>query len=273
MARTADREAQKSDKLHFRVTPDLKAKLQLEADRNNRLLSAECEHRLWESMEESDARASDDTKRLLHAIKLNIFEIEQATGGSWKSDVATWTAVRDMLFWGPINELKITNKALLQDLEANSEKRAQITADKQRIIDVLAMLGVTATLAPQRPSILGLLSGLAPQGPGAPRDDVRHAVEATEGLSDEHRTKALELVDLLADLDAQEQENDEKRAAIIAPIKEKIEEGRATYERPRLPEALNLALELLLFEAIPPRPTPRPPLGMFGAKPALGTAR
>lgn len=268
MARPIDRAEQKSETLHFRVTPALKAKLEAEARLSGKKLSAECEERLWASMEESDAKASPETEELLAAIRRNIFEIEQATGESWKKDVATWTAVRDMLFWGPINELKITNTELLKRLDDSAASRAAIRTEKQRIIDVLAVLGVTASLAPTRPGIVGLLAGFQPDT--APRDDVRSAIEGLAGLSAEQKGKALELVDRLAELDSQEQDADEKRAEIVAPIKEQVEKGRATYERPQLPEALRLALDLLLFETVGPFPAPRLPSGMFGAKPSAG---
>lgn len=235
MVRPVERDEQKSAKLHFRVTPALKAKLEVEARLAGRNLSAECEERLWQSMDETDRKSSPETQTMLAEIEKLIGVIEAATDQKWHAGVKAWAAVQQMLGAGPI-----IAHAPPQIAESDSKlkklikERTSISTERLVIAKSLKIAGIDTSLA---------MYFAPPQGG---REKLRKQVEEL-GLPDAIRENAMAAVEALESLDDRERDINERAEKITAPFKRSIEQGRQVYEKPGMGWTLATVLRRLDF--------------------------
>lgn len=243
----------KSETLAIKTSPALKERLAQEARVNRRSLTEEVETRLTESLERSKAPRSERTARLLEQIAVNIFEIEAAIGPKdhprgWHENIATWAAVREMLYHGPIVEVATSDAFRDAKLDKLNDIAALIREEKGQLVMGLGALGLEANATRLQFTLGDLIKG---QSAAPNRTDLRITAGALEGLTDHQRTYALAMIDRLEQLDGAEQENDEARAESVEHLREGIEKGRETYSKPPRNPALDHALHLLLRASFP----------------------
>lgn len=232
----------KSETLAIKTSPSLKDRLAEEARVNRRSLTEEVETRLTESLNQSDTPRSERTSRLLEEIARNIFEIESVIGLGWHEDVASWAAVREMLYHGPIVEVATGDAFRDAKLDRLTELAAAIATEKAQLVMGLRAIGIEADAARRTPTLGDLFNGPPVT---LNRDRLRATADAMGDLTDHQRNYAAAMIDRLEQLDAEEYANEEARAEAVEHLREGIEKGRATYPRPPRNPALDHALNLL----------------------------
>jgi hypothetical protein len=270
VARPTDRGEAKSEVLNIRVTPTLKAKLETEAKLKGSKLSAECEERLQASMEKTDMVSTPETRGLLDEIEATIAEIERGTGNHWHQGLGTWAAVAEMLAQGPI-----VAHAPTHITEGDDELR-QLFQEQIQVMDERDRIKNSIDLITGEGGLNWLL------GPEAVADQV-DAKDYPDGL----KTRIKELIEHWARLDKEYVEQNGRIDALLEPLIEAIEQGRASYPKPPTSFVLAAALNRLeirnkwmpslgalvargvLYTPYPPTAPKRPTLGEFvrsGAK-------
>ena len=228
MARPRDRGEAKSEVLNIRVTPALKAKLETEARLKGSKLSAECEERLQASMDETDRASTPETQTLLDEIELTIAEIERGTGNHWHQGLGTWAAVAEMLAQGPIMAHAPTHISEGDDeLRKLFQEQMEAMDERDRIQTSIDMIVGNGALH-------------WPLGAQAVADQV----DAMD-YPDEPKERIKGLVEKWSLLDEQYHERNGRVDALLEPLVEAIEQGRASYLKPAASFALAAALNRL----------------------------
>lgn len=83
--------------INTRLRPPLKERLEARAAEHGRSLSEEIESRLEQSEQIYESFGGYDTYRFMQLLGGTIFEIEQTTGKSWRTDLETLEQVREAL--------------------------------------------------------------------------------------------------------------------------------------------------------------------------------
>lgn len=258
MARPRDRTEVKSAMLNIRVTPALKEKLEAQAKISGRKITAECEARLWWSMEETERpKSSPATQELLAEIEALIEAIEIGTESKWTDHVGTWAAVAEMLASGPImarapQEMGDRDKRL----EALFAQWHDIATEQATTRKALGIAGINSLMALADP------------------DEIAAAVESLE-LPPAMKQRTLAEVERLAELAGHERTVQADIEEIVGPFRDAIKEGRTLYPKPRRGALLSMALSqadqqprgIAHLMTMPALPLPRQlslPRGMFG---------
>lgn len=263
MARPRDRDEAKSEHLNMRVTPTLKAKLDAVARIAGEKTGPWVEEQLVQIIEEQERSAgtTDATRALLNDLERHIFEIEQATGKQWHKHIGAWAAVQEMLWKGPIVAYAPAMAGLLAALDELREKRSQIEQKRMATIGALDIVGIKA-----EPFETMLLPRLTGEPEKNPRDIERDKIEKRSDLPEALRESLLAKVAELETLENELQDNAQRRAEVLEPVLEAMNEGRQTYEQPTTPAALAEALRVMM-EMRFPAPARAKVGGMFGARP------
>ena len=232
MPRPRNRNEAKSAVLNIRVTPELKAQLEAHSRMSGSTLSAECERRLLESMQETHRpKPSPETAELLASIERLIGEIELHRGSSWAKGVGAWAAVAEMLRHGPIIEQ--APKSIGDEDAKLRHILDQITDVYEECSDIAGRLEVTGATPTYIRSVVV---------PGAAdRADLREHIESL-GLPGLSLSRALREIDELEKVDKLYLEHARDLERLLDPIVEAIEQGRNLYPRSSFDTVLGAAI-------------------------------